>query len=67
MRFGVSTGLIHQGYWEASKCYFVNVQRGNITDKFQPRSINLSFTNKSNVPIDLLIFTFYSDPLVIYV
>ena len=28
--FGVSTGLISQGYWEASKLYFVNVERGNI-------------------------------------
>ncbi len=26
--FGVSTGLIDQGYWEASKWYFVNVERG---------------------------------------
>jgi hypothetical protein len=24
--FGVSTGLIHQGYWEASKWFFVNVE-----------------------------------------
>ena len=31
--FGVSTGLINQGYWEASKLYFVNVERGNIADK----------------------------------
>jgi hypothetical protein len=27
--FVVSTGLISQGYWEASKWYFVNVERGN--------------------------------------
>ena len=29
--FGVSTGLISQGYWEVSKWYFVNVERGNIS------------------------------------
>jgi hypothetical protein len=63
--FGVSTGLISQGYWEASKRYFVNVERGNIADKLQPRNINVNFTNNSNVVIDLLIFTFYSDQLVI--
>jgi hypothetical protein len=63
--FGVSTGLISQGCWEASKWYFVNVERGNIADKLQPRNINVSFTNNSNVAIDLLIFTFYSDQLVI--
>ena len=54
--FGVSTGLISQGYWEQSKWYFVNVERGNIADKLQPRNINVIFTNNSNVAIDLLIF-----------
>ena len=63
--FGVSTGLINQGYWEASKWYFVNVERGNIADNLQPRNINVSFTNNSNVAIVLLIFTFFSDQLVI--
>jgi hypothetical protein len=63
--FGVSTGLIDQGYWEASKWYFVNVERGNVADKLQPRNINVSFTNNSNVPIDILIFTFYSAQSVI--
>jgi hypothetical protein len=63
--FGVSTGLISQGSWEASKWYFVNVERGNIADKLQPRNINVSFTNNSNVPIDVIIFTFYSDQLTI--
>ena len=63
--FGVSTGLISQGYWEASKWDFVNVERGNIADKLQPRNINVSFSNDINVAIDVLIFTFYSDQVVI--
>jgi hypothetical protein len=63
--FGVSTGLISQQYWEQSKWYFVNVERGNIADKLQPRNINVSFTNNSNVNIDVIIFTFYSDQLTI--
>ncbi len=63
--FGVSTGLISQGYWEQSKWYFVNVERGNISDKLQPRNINVSFNNNSNVPIDVIIFTFYNDQLTI--
>ena len=62
--FGVLTGSISQGYWEMSKWYFVNVERGNVADKLQPRNINVSFTNNSNVAIDLLIFTFYSDQIV---
>jgi hypothetical protein len=52
-------------YWEASKWYFVNVERGNIADKLQPRNINVSFNNNSNVAIDVIIFTFYSDQLTI--
>ena len=56
--FGVSTGLISQGYWEMPKWYFVNVERGNIADKLQPRNINVSFNNNSNVPIDVIILHF---------
>jgi hypothetical protein len=63
--FGVATGQISQGYWEQSKWYFVNVERGNIADKLQPRNINVSFTNNNNVAIDVKIFTFYSDQLTI--
>ena len=40
------------------KWYFVNVERGNIADKLQPRNINVSFYNNSKVAIDVLIFTF---------
>ena len=40
-------------------------KRGNIADKLQPRNINVTFTNNSNVGIDVIIFTFYSDQLVI--
>jgi len=61
--FGASTGLISQGYWESSKWYFVNVERGNIADQLQPRNINVIFNNNRNVPIDVIIFTFYSDQL----
>ena len=39
--FGVSTGFFNQGYWEMSKWYFVNVERGNIADKLQLRNINI--------------------------
>ena len=47
-----------------SKWYFVNVERGNIADKLQPRNINISFNNDSNVAIDLLIFILHSDQMV---
>ena len=65
--FGVSTGLISQGYWEWSRWYYVNIERSQATDKKQPRNINISFLNNSAVPIDCLVFIFYSDELVINV
>ena len=32
--FRISTGLIHQGYWESSKWYFVNVERGRRRNRY---------------------------------
>ena len=63
--FGVSTGLINQGYWEWSRFYFVNVERSPIADKLQPRNINISFTNNSAIAIDVMVFIFYSDEFVV--
>jgi len=45
--------------------YFVNIERSAITDKNVPRNINVSFTNNTQVPIDVLVFIFYSDEFVI--
>jgi hypothetical protein len=63
--FGISTGLINQNYWENSKWYYVNVELGvgNASDKLTGRNINLSFQNNSNVPIEVMIFTFFSDKI----
>jgi hypothetical protein len=63
--FGVTTGLFDAGYWNYNRFYWVNVERSNITDKLQPRNINISFTNNNNVPIDILVFTFRSNQLTI--
>ena len=59
--FGISTGLFNQNYWENSKWYYVNVERGNTADKLSGRNINISFTNNSNVPVEIMVFIFYSD------
>jgi len=63
--FGVTTGLFDAAYWNFNRFYWVNVERSNITDKLQPRNINISFTNNNNVPIDILVFTFKSNQLTI--
>jgi hypothetical protein len=60
--FGISTGLINQKYWENSNWYYVNVERGNTADKLNGRNINVSFTNNSNVPIEVMVFILYSNP-----
>jgi hypothetical protein len=49
-----ATGLINQNYWENSKWYYVNVERGNAADKLNGRDI-VSFTNNSNVPIEVMV------------
>jgi hypothetical protein len=54
--FGYSTGLFRQSWWEYTHFYYANT-----ADKLQPRNINVSFSNNSQVVIDLLVFTFYSD------
>jgi hypothetical protein len=59
--FGITTGLFGQNWWEYNRFYYVNIERSAIADKLQPRNINVSFTNNSQLAIDLLVFIFYSD------
>jgi hypothetical protein len=63
--FGVTTGVFDASWWNYNRYYYINVERSNLTDKLQPRQINVSFTNNNNVPIDVLIFTFKSNQLTI--
>jgi hypothetical protein len=44
---------------------YVNVERGNAADKSNGRNINASFPNNSNVPIEVVVFIFYSDEIAI--
>jgi hypothetical protein len=41
------------------------VERGNAADKLNGRNTNVSFTNNSNVPIEAMIFIFYSDEIAV--
>jgi hypothetical protein len=63
--FGVSCGLFNQKYWESSRWYYVNVERSQAGDKLLPRNVNVSFNNNSSVPIDVMVFIFYSDEFVV--
>jgi len=63
---GLSCGLINQNYWENSyRAYYVDCTRGNISDLLSPRNVNVSFTNNSNVTIDVLVFTEYFSDFVV--
>ena len=44
---------------------YVNVECGNAADKSNGRNINASFPNNSNVPIEVVVFIFYSDEIAI--
>jgi hypothetical protein len=66
----IATALINQDYWENSKWSFVNVERRNPRDKLNGRwrrNITVSFTNHSCVPIEVMVFMFYSDQVSIHV
>ena len=45
--------------------YWVNVERGSVGDKLSGRNINVSFTNNSNVPVEIMVFIFYPDEIAI--
>ena len=56
---GMSCGLINQAWWENNRMYYVDLSRCNPADLLTPRNITLSFTNNSNVTIDVQVFTEY--------
>jgi hypothetical protein len=62
---GIGAGLISQSYWENNRVYYVDLKRSRDADKASTRNLNISFTNNSNVIIDLLVFTLYLDKLVV--
>lgn len=58
---GIGVGLISKDFWEINRTYYVNIGRGQPADMLTPRNINVSFTNNSNVSIQVLIFVIYLD------
>jgi hypothetical protein len=63
--YGLSNGLFSQQWWENSKYYYINCERSQSGDKLAPRNITLSFTNNSNVNMDVLIFVQYAQDVTI--
>ncbi len=61
--FGITTRLFGQSWWEYTRFNYVNIDRSAIADNCN--HINASFTNNSQVAVDLSVFIFYSDELKI--
>jgi hypothetical protein len=65
--FGVSCGLVNREYWDANRCYYINLSRGTRADMITPRNIVLTFRNNSVVSVDLKVFTVYLDEFTLNV
>jgi len=63
----LNTGLISQAWWESNRCYFINLARGSPADRATPRNILVSFTNNTNITIDVMVFIIYADKIVVNV
>lgn len=62
---GINAGLISSTWWDLNRVYYVDLKRSRDADKASTRNLNISFTNNSNVVIDLIVATFYLDKLVV--
>ena len=62
---GIGAGLISQSYWDKNRVYVVDLKRSRDADKASTRNLNISFTNNTQVAVDLLVFTCYLDKLVV--
>jgi hypothetical protein len=62
---GIGAGLISQSFWDKNRVYVVDLKRSRDADKASTRNLNISFTNNTQVAVDLLVFTCYLDKLVV--
>ena len=62
---GVACGLISSSWWEANRVYYVDLARSRDADKAVARNLNVSFTNNTLIPIDIMIFTIYLDKVTV--
>jgi hypothetical protein len=56
---GFQSGVISQKYWEQNRMYAIDLTRCREQDRITPRNLVVSFTNNSQVPIDVMVFTLY--------
>jgi hypothetical protein len=63
----LNSGIIAQSWWEQNRCYFVNLSRGSPADRATPRNILVSFTNNTNITIDVMVYIIYADKITVNV
>lgn len=63
--FGMGAGLISQSWWENNRVYYVDLKRSRDADKATTRNLNISFTNNSNVIVDIMVFTLYLEKITV--
>jgi len=61
----LNSGIITQPWWEQNRVYFVNLARDSPADRATPRNILVSFTNNTNITIDVMVFVVYADRIVV--
>ena len=61
----MNVGVFDQRYWEMNRFYYIDLGRSKDADKATDRNLNLSFTNNSLIPIDVVTFVIYLDKIVI--
>ena len=61
----MNCGAVDQRFWEMNRFYYIDLGRSKDADKATDRNLNLSFTNNSNIPIDVITFIIYLDRVVI--
>ena len=55
---GLCCGLINEFYWSnAYRVYYVDLTRCNISDLNTSKNLSVSFTNNTNLTLDVLFFT----------
>jgi len=63
---GLSCGLISEYMYSNSyRPYYIDCSRGNVADLLSLRNVNISFTNNSNITIDVMVFTEYFQDFLI--
>ena len=62
---GVNQGLFDASFWELNRVYIVDVGRSSAAEKLTPRSVQVNFTNNTNVVINYMVFVEYLDDFTI--